>query len=332
VKIDRGISNDPRHSGESARAAEADGYDGIWTSETSHDAFLPLVTAALATERISIGTGIAVAFSRNPMTMAYTAHDLHALSGGRVILGLGSQIKAHVVRRFSMEWSSPAPRMREYIEALHAIWRSWDEGEKLDFKGDFYSHTLMAPAFTPPPNATRPKVFLAGVGDIMTRVAGEVADGFFPHAFTTERYLRERTLPALEEGLERSGRTRNDIEIAGLIFAATGDTDEEIEASADAIRQQIAFYASTPAYRPVLDLHGWGELQPALTDLTRQGRWGEMSSLIDDDVLDAFAVRGTPEEIPKQLAHRFGDVLDRLNFYRQSDSRGIEALKAQFKR
>jgi probable F420-dependent oxidoreductase len=209
--------------------------------------------------------------------------------------------------------------MREYILALRAIWQAWDEGERLSFEGDYYRHTLMTPNFSPAPNPTAPKVFLAGVGDVMTRVAGEVADGFFCHAFTTERYLREHTLPALEEGLKRAGRDRSDIEVAGLMFVATGRDEKAIAASSDGIRQQIAFYASTPAYRGVLELHGWGDLQPELTELSKKGEWVAMGGLITDEILDAFAVVGPPEHVAKELPRRYGDVLDRLNFYRPDD-------------
>ncbi|MGH2687069.1 MAG: TIGR03617 family F420-dependent LLM class oxidoreductase, partial [Actinomycetota bacterium] len=262
------------------------------------------------------GTGIAVAFARNPMTLAYTAYDLQAFSGGRFILGLGSQIKAHITKRFDMEWSKPAARMREMILAIRAIWESWNEGTKLDFRGDFYSHTLMTPFFNPGPNPHgNAKVFLAGVGELMTEVAGEVADGFLCHGFTTERYLREVTIPALERGLAKSGRTLADFEISGPGFVVTGLNEAEIEQAAAGVRQQIAFYGSTPAYRPVLDMHGWGDLQSELNSLSKQGEWVKMGELIDDDILTTFAVVAEPAELAAGLHRRYGDVIDRISFY-----------------
>ncbi len=206
-----------------ARRHEKAGYDGLWSSESAHDPFLPLVLAAEHTERIELGTAIAVAFARSPMQLAYTAHDLQAYSGGRFLLGLGSQIKPHIERRFSMPWSHPAPRMREFIMAMRAIWSAWNDGTKLSFRGDFYQHTLMTPFFSPPPApGGAPKVFLAAVGEAMTAVAGEVADGLLVHAFSTERYLREVTLPALSRGLAASGRSRADVEVSLLAMIATG--------------------------------------------------------------------------------------------------------------
>jgi probable F420-dependent oxidoreductase len=203
--IDGGIGNDWTQAGKGAAEAEAKGYDGVWAAETSHDPFLQLVTAAQSTERISIGTNIAVAFSRNPMTMAVQANDLQWLSKGRMVLGLGSQIKPHIEKRFSMPWSSPAARMREFVLAMRHIWSCWNEGTKLEFRGDFYTHTLMNPFFNPGPNPYGPpKVFLAGVGELMTEAAGEVCDGFLAHGFTTERYLKEVTIPALQRGMAKS--------------------------------------------------------------------------------------------------------------------------------
>src|SRR5271166_1513727 len=215
MHIDGTIGFDPAAVVDRAREAEAAGYDGLWSAETSHDPFLPLVLAAEHTERIQVGTGIAVAFARNPMTLATTANDLHTMARGRFMLGLGSKIKPHIEKRFSMPWSHPAPRMRELILAVRAIWASWAEGTRLAFRGEFYRHTLMTPMFDPGPNPYgNPPVFLAAVGTRMTEVAGEVADGLLAHAFTTERYLREVSLPALERGLAASGRTRSAVEVS----------------------------------------------------------------------------------------------------------------------
>lgn len=304
---------------EKAREAEAAGYAGVWTAETSHDPFFPLVLAAEHTDQIELGTSIAVAFARNPMLLANIAWDLQAFSKGRFILGLGSQIKPHIEKRFSMPWSHPAPRMREMIQAIRAIWDCWLNGTKLDFRGEFYRHTLMTPFFTPPATELGdvgvPKIFLAGVGERMTEVAGEVCDGFFCHAFTTERYLREVTLPALERGRAKAGKTMDEFEIVGPGFIVTGTTEAELEAASAGTRQQIAFYGSTPAYRPVLELHGWGEIQDRLNTLSKQGKWTEMGDVIDDEVLGSFAVVGAPDEIGPELHRRYGDVVHRISFY-----------------
>ncbi len=319
MKIDGGIGTDLRSVPRQAREVEAAGYSGAWTAETSHDPFLPLLLAAEHTETLELGTSIAVAFARNPMTLANTAWDLQAYSQGRFILGLGSQIKPHITKRFSMEWSHPAARMREMVLAMRAIWNTWLTGEKLDFRGEFYTHTLMTPFFTP--NAKEldgfgpPKVFLAGVGELMTEVAGEVCDGFICHGFTTERYLREVTIPALERGRAKAGRTMEGFEIIGPSFVVTGNDDAELEAAATATRQQIAFYGSTPAYRGVLDIHGWGGLQDELNTLSKQGEWAKMGTLIDDEILNTFAVVGEPESIAPELTKRYGDVIQRISFY-----------------
>jgi probable F420-dependent oxidoreductase len=316
MKIDGGIGLDLATAGQQAKEAEDFGYDGVWVPETSRDPFLPLLLAAEHTERLEVGTSIAVAFARSPMTLANTAYDLTQYSKGRFILGLGSQIKPHITKRFSMEWSKPAARMRELVLAMHAIWDSWMTGSKLDFRGDFYTHTLMTPFFNPGPHEHGlPRVFLAGVGPLMTEVAGEVCDGFFCHGFTTERYLREVTLPALEEGRRKAGKTMEGFEICGPSFVVTGSTEEEMEAAKVGTRRQIAFYGSTPAYRPVLELHGWGALQTELNVLSKEGRWEDMGTLIDDEILETFAVVGEPEEIGPELRKRYGDVISRISFY-----------------
>jgi len=299
----------------SAKEQEAAGYDGYWTAETAHDPFLPLLLAAEHTTTLELGTSIAVAFARSPMTLANTAWDLQAYSG-RFILGLGSQIKPHITKRFSMPWSHPAARMREMVLAIRAIWDSWNNGTKLDFRGDFYQHTLMTPFFNPGPNPHGdPKIFLAGVGRLMTEVAGEVADGFICHGFTTERFLREVTIPALAAGRAKAGKTMEGFEIVGPSFVVTGNNEGEIANAAKATKQQISFYGSTPAYRPVLDLHGWGGLQDELNAMSKQGRWEEMGTLVDDEVLNTFAVVGEPEQIGAELHRRYGDCIQRLSFY-----------------
>ena len=253
-----------------------------------------------------------MAFARNPMNLANIGWDLQAFSKGRFILGLGSQIKPHITKRFSMEWSHPAPRMREMILAIRAIWDTWLNGAPLEFRGDFYTHTLMTPFFTPDAADLGgfgvPKIFLAGVGELMTEVAGEVCDGFICHGFTTERYLREVTLPALARGRAKAGKTMEGFEIVGPSFVVTGNDEAEMTRGRAGTRQQIAFYGSTPAYKGVLELHGWGGLQEELNALSKQGKWVEMGDLIDDEILNTFAVVGEPEQIAPELLRRYGDV------------------------
>ncbi len=319
MKVDGGISSNLHDAVSSAKDAEAAGYSGAWTAETSHDPFLPLLLAAEHTKKIELGTSIAVAFARSPMTLANTAWDLQAYSQGRFILGLGSQIQPHITKRFSMPWSKPAARMREMVLAIRAIWDCWLNGTKLDFRGEFYTHTLMTPFFTPAASDISafgtPKIFLAGVGELMTEVAGEVCDGFICHGFTTEKYLREVTIPALERGRAKAGKTMDGFEIVGPSFVVTGNDESELAKAAAGTRQQIAFYGSTPAYRPVLDLHGWGDLQDRLNTLSKQGKWVEMGDLINDEILNTFAVVGEPESIAPELHHRYGDVIERISFY-----------------
>ncbi|MBV1892804.1 MAG: LLM class F420-dependent oxidoreductase [Ilumatobacteraceae bacterium] len=324
MKIDGSIGSNLHNVAENAAAVEAAGYSGAWTAEVAHDPFLPLLLAAEHTTDLELGTSIAVAFARNPMTLANTAWDLQAYSGGRFILGLGSQIKPHITKRFSMEWSQPAARMREMILAIRAIWNTWLTGEKLAFRGQFYTHTLMTPFFTPAATDLNgfgpPKIFLAGVGELMTEAAGEVCDGFICHGFTTEKYLREVTLPALERGRAKAGKTMEGFEIVGPSFVVTGNSDAEIETAATATRQQIAFYGSTPAYRKVLEIHGWGGLQEELNSLSKQGEWEAMGALINDEILNTFAVVGKPEAVAPELSNRYGDIIQRISFYAPYDS------------
>jgi probable F420-dependent oxidoreductase len=302
-----------------ARDLEARGYAGVWASEADHDPFLPLLSAGQATSRLQVGTAIAVAFARSPMTLAMTAHDLQRYTRGRFVLGLGSQVKPHVERRFSMPWSPPVERMREYVAALRAIWSAWQDGTRLRFEGEHYRHTLMTPMFSPPAHEWgAPPVHLAAVGPGMTRLAGEVADGLLAHGFTTARYLRERTLPALQEGLAASGRARDQVTISLPGFVVTGRTEPERTAAAAAVKATIAFYGSTPAYRPVLELHGWDVLADDLHALSvsrREDKWTAMRDLIDDEVLATFAVVGDPDEIGPLARKRFGGLVDRFSVY-----------------
>jgi probable F420-dependent oxidoreductase len=317
MKIDATvITGDLETIGPKARRIEALGYDGLYSAETQHDPFFPLLLAAEQTERLDLATAIAVAFPRSPTHLAHIGHDLQRFSKGRFILGLGSQVKAHIEKRFSAQFSQPAARMRELILATRAIWRTWEEDEPLRFEGDFYRLTLMTPFFNPGPSGFGPpRIFLAAVGERMTEVVGEVCDGMFVHGFSTEKYMRETTLPALERGLAKSGRTRSDIQLSFPTFIVTGETDEEWQKADAAVREQIAFYGSTPAYRPVLETHGWGEVQDELNALSKRGAWKEMGKVITDDILDAFAVRGSADEIPGLVMARYGDLVDRLSFY-----------------
>ncbi len=296
-----------------ARTLERRGYDGCWTAEINHDPFLPLALAAEHTHTIELGTSIAVAFARNPMTVAQIGWDLQDYSQGRFILGLGSQIKPHIEKRFSMPWSKPVGRMQEFVLALRAIWASWSDGSRLDFDGEFYTHKLMTPMFVPPPHPHGdPRVFVAAVGDRMTEMCGEVADGLLAHAFSTQRYVREITIPTLTRGIERAGRTRADIEVASPLFIVTGLDEQQMAAAAVATRKQIAFYASTPAYRSVLELHGWGDLQTELHRLSREGDWDTMGSLIDDGMLAEFAVVALVDDVVDKIRARCDGVIDRV--------------------
>ena len=319
MKVDGGVSTDLRKAAASAQETEAAGYDGAWSVETAHDPFFPLLLAAEHTERLELGTSIAVAFARNPMNLAHIGWDLQSFSRGRFVLGLGSQIKPHITKRFSMEWSHPAPRMRELIMAIRAIWDTWQNGAPLAFRGDFYTHTLMTPFFAPDPADLAefgvPKILLAGVGEMMTEVAGEVCDGFICHGFTTERYLREVTVPALARGRAKAGRSMEGFEIVGPSFVVTGNDEAEMTAAESGTRQQIAFYGSTPAYKGVLELHGWNGLHEDLNALSKKGGWVEMGNLINDEILNTFAVVAQPEQIAPELLRRYGDVIQRISFY-----------------
>ncbi|MFP6748895.1 MAG: TIGR03617 family F420-dependent LLM class oxidoreductase [Alphaproteobacteria bacterium] len=312
MKVDAYLNSDLDTAGAEARELEEMGYDGLKSIETAHDPFLPLLLAAQSTTKIELTTGIAVAFARSPMTLANVGHDLNAASRGRFVLGLGSQIRPHITKRFSMPWSSPAARMREMILAMRAIWACWHQGEPLEFLGKFYTHTLMTPFFTPTNNEyAAPKVYLAAVGPLMSEVAGEVADGLLVHGFTTQAYLENVTMPALERGFAKAGKSRAEFEIVYPVFSIMGRDEEEIAAETIKMRQQVAFYGSTPAYKPVLDSIDAGELQPELNAMSKQGRWEAMGELIGDDVLEKFAVQGDAAEIAQQIKTRYGHIADR---------------------
>jgi probable F420-dependent oxidoreductase len=315
MKVDGALLvDDPAEAGPLARRLEKAGYDGGFSFEGRHDPFLPLAVAAQQTERLELMPAIAVAFARNPMLLANLAYDMQLLSKGRFMLGLGSQIRPHIERRFSMPWSRPAARMRELVLAIRAIWASWQEDARLDFRGEFYTHTLMTPVFNPGPNPYGlPRIFCAGVGPRMTEVVGEVADGFLVHPFHTPEFLRQVTLPALERGLERGGRARGDFEIGAQLILALGDDEESLQAAKNGARAQISFYGSTPAYRPVLECHGCGDLQTELHRLSREGRWLEMAGRIDDTLLERIAVVGGRAEAAAKIRARCAGLVDRVS-------------------
>ncbi len=298
---------------------ESAGYDRAFSFEAKHDPFLPLATAAEHTTSIRLGTAVAIAFARTPMTLANIGWDLQTLTGGRFTLGLGSQIAPHIRERFSMPWSRPAARMRELVLAIRAIWATWSEGVPLDFRGELYTHTRMVPAFDPGPNAFgAPPILTAGFGPAMTAVAGEVADGFLVHPLNTRRSLLELTVPALDDGLARAGRPPlaapdSSFDLTAVTIVVTGRTGEELVRSREAVRQQLAFYGTTPAYRPVFDLHGRGDLHPVLKERARAGEWAAMAELIDDDFLHEVAVVGEPHEIAPMIRARLDGVTDRVS-------------------
>ena len=301
---------------EAARAAEALGFDGLWTAETQHDAFLPLALAAEHTRRIQLGTAIAVAFARSPTELAYTAWDLQSLSQGRFILGLGTQVKAHIERRFGMPWDSPTARLRDMILAMRALWNTWQTGARLNHRGEFYKLTLMAPFFNPGPiEHPHIPIFIAGVNKGLCQLAGELCEGFHVHPFHSTRYLREVTLPNIALGLEKGGRTRADIQLSSSIFVITGQTPAEVAAARQAVRAQIAFYASTPSYHAVMETHGWLDTAERLGMMAARQQWSDMAALIDDEMLAAFAVTGAPDELAGLIQQRYAGLLDRVNYY-----------------
>ncbi|HEV8636715.1 MAG TPA: TIGR03617 family F420-dependent LLM class oxidoreductase [Chloroflexota bacterium] len=315
MKVDTHLPTDPRRAiGELARAAEAIGFDGLWTAETAHDPFLPLALAASATSRIELGTAVAIAFARSPTVVAQTAWDLQALSRGRFILGLGTQVKAHVERRFAMAWGPPAPRLREYVGLVRALWSTWQDGAPLDFRGEHYSATLMTPFFDPGPiGAAAPPIHIAGVAPPLLRLAGEVADGLAVHPLHTRSYLIEVARPAIARGAARAGRGGPAVALSVPAFVVTGRDRAERERVRAQVRARIAFYASTPSYAPVMEHHGWGEARAALSSLAARRRWEEMPGLIDDAMLCALAVDAEPADVAPALRERYAGLADRLS-------------------
>lgn len=327
--------DNPLDAGPAARLLEDAGYDGAYTFEGRHDPFMPLLAAAATTSRLQLSTGIAVAFARNPMLLANLGYDLQLASGGRFVLGLGSQIRPHIEKRFSATWSQPAARMREMVLAIRSIWKAWQEGSRLDFRGEFYTHTLMTPFFDPGPNPHGlPPIVLAGVGPVMTEVAGEVGDGFLVHPFNTPAFVAQDLLPALTRGRARETALATPLGVSCQLIVATGNTAEERASSLQMARAQVAFYASTPAYAPVLERHGWADLQPRLNVLSKQGQWQEMSALLSEELLDAVVVQGDPEEAGGLIRERCGAWCTRVSpvVYgggQEAAAQLVRAIKAQ---
>lgn len=315
MKIDVQLDGRPEDAARRARELVGLGVDGLFTFEGPHDVFLPLVAAAAAVD-VDLMTNVAIALPRSPMHLAHTAYDLQTLSRGRFRLGLGSQIRPHIEKRYGAQWSRPAARMRETVLALKAIFDAWEGKSRLRFEGEFTTHTLMPPTFDPGPNPYGPPpICLGALGPLMTRTAAEVADGLLVMPFNSVRHFRERTLPAVEEGLERGGRGREDLAIYPQVIVGVGRTPEELDAASRGVRGLLAFYGSTPAYRPVLEVEGWAELQPRLNALSKQGEFAAMTDLIGDTMLTTLAVHGTPEECAAQIVARFGAHADRVCCY-----------------
>jgi probable F420-dependent oxidoreductase len=299
-----------------ATAAETLGFDGLWVAETNTDPFLNLALAAEHTQGMTLGTAIAVAFPRSPAVLAYTAWDLQRFSRGRFVLGLGPQVKAHNVLRFGVKWEKPVKKMRETIEAIRAFWHCWQTGEPLDYVGEFFKLTLMTPFFNPGPiDFPPPPIYIAAVNEQMLRLAGSHCDGVHIHALHTVKYLREVALPEIEAGLARGGRSRADFCVNTSVFVIPTDEPKQAREAEAHVRQQLSFYMSTPAYRPVLAAHGWEGVSEELGKLARDGQWAEMDRLLTDEMLDTFAVIGRWAELPEIIQARYGDLVDRIGYY-----------------
>jgi probable F420-dependent oxidoreductase len=323
-----------REAPEVARAAEEIGFAGMWANDTKHNPFVTLALAASSTSRLELGTGVAVAFARSPMVVAQTAWDLARLSGGRFLLGLGTQVRAHIERRFGMPWDPPVPKLREYIRVLRAVWRSWQEGVPLRVEGTYYRISLMAPFFDPGPNpAPRIPVFIAGVGRLLCQLAGEVGDGFVVHPLHSVSYIRKVVLPNIAAGLAKAGRSPSDVHLYAPVFLALGETPAEVDAATARTRAQMAFYGSTPSYRPLLDVLGYGDVADRLSQMVRERRLGELAGQLPDAVVDAVALRGSYEEVGHALRERYEGLVDRVASYwpfTPADRAGWKRLVAAF--
>lgn len=311
---------------EIAKEAERLGFDTLWSSETMHDPFLPFTLAAEHTRELKFGTAVAVSFARSPTTMAYTAWDLAQTSGGRFCLGLGTQVKAHIERRFGMPWpESPVAKLREQIDAMRALWQTWQTGERLNFRGGYYKLNLMSPFFNPGPiEYPDIPIYIAGVNIGLARLTGEVGDGFLVHPFHTPDYLKDVILPAIKQGTEKAGRDTKAVSILVTAFVISDAFEREFT------RQQIAFYASTPSYRPVLALHGWERAAEDLSALAARGKWAEMPGIITDDMLEFFATIAPAGKLPAALKERYAGVADRLSLYKPFDPGEIPVFWESF--
>ena len=299
-----------------AREAEENGFDALWSMEAGNDGLMPLVLAAEHTKRVKMGPAVAIAFPRSPMAMAYASWDLAALSEGRFILGLGTQVKGHIERRYSVKWEPPVPKLRDYLQSLHAIFKCWAEGgKKISYSGKYYNFSLMTPFFAPKPHSYRIPIYIAGVNENICRLAGELCDGLHAHPFNSPKYLRDFVMPHIEEGLAKSNRRRKDFSIFTTAFAAIGKNDEEVARAREGVRQQISFYASTRTYQVVLDAHGWGDVAARLNEKAARGDWGGMAKEITDDMLDVYSVTGSIDNIAERMKARYNGLLDRVALY-----------------
>ena len=318
-----------RGAGDRAAAAEAAGFDGVTTQENRHDPFLPLGAAALTTERVSLATNVLIAFPRSPMVVANAAWDLQAMSGGRFVVGLGSQVRGHIVRRFSSEWRAPAQKMREYVQSLRAIFDCWANGEPLSYEGEHYQFSLMTPNFTPEPlEMAPPPIRIAAVGPLMMRVAAEECDGVMLHGFATRAYLENQVLPNIRATLDQRGVDAADFEISGGGFVATGATQADVDRMYEWIRQRVGFYGSTPSYWPVFEEHGLEDLGRRLNTMSKAGEWDEMTALIEDDVVDLFCAKGTHDTIAGAIEERFGGLVDTVSLDASTPASVVEEVSS----
>ena len=324
MQLDAEISVDsPLDAGALSKRAEAYGFDCVWVNETKHDPFVQLALAAADTKRIMVGTSIALAFTRSPTALAYTAWDLQRLSSGRLILGLGSQVKGHIERRFGMKWEPPVPKMRDVVQAVRSVWQSWQTGGRLDYQGRYFKLNLMTPFFSPGPvESPRIPIYIAGVNRLMCSLAGEVGDGLHVHPLHTLRYLREVVHPALEKGVKRAKRRREEVSVAASVFAAVGGTKSETRRVRESYRGQIAFYASTRTYRRLMELHGWGDVCDRLHALSMKGEWGRMAGEVTDEMLNEFVVEAGWDEMGRKLKNKYSGLVDRVRLYLPFDGNG----------